>query len=101
MNTEGQQHLFKQGDVIRFRVLEKNHPETVIIQKDVTVESETPTVEISLKKEDTKIGELISKPVEYWYEVELNPETDPQTILGYDVSGPKILRLYPEGGDKA
>lgn len=49
--------------------------------------------------DETKIGEYISKPKEYWYEIELNPETYPQTIIGYDEDGPKVLILYPEGGD--
>lgn len=39
--------------------------------------------------------------MDYWYEVELNPETEAQTIIGYDEDGPKIFRLYPEGDDEA
>ena len=80
-------------------MFEKNHHENVVIQKDVTVESETTSVDISLYKEDTKIGELINKPKDYWYEIELNSDTSPQTIIGYDVDGPKLFRLYPEGDD--
>ena len=95
--SEAEDYTFKEGDIVRFRVFEKNHYENVVIQKDVTVESETTSVDISLYKEDTKIGELINKPKDYWYEVELNPDTSPQTIIGYDVDGPKLFRLYPEG----
>ena len=97
--SEIEDYTFKEGDIVRFRVFEKNHYENVVIQKDVTVESETTSVDISLYKEDTKIGELINKPKDYWYEVELNPDTSPQTIIGYDVDGPKLFRLYPEGAD--
>ena len=97
--SETEDYTFKEGDIVRFRVFEKNHYENVVIQKDVTVESETTSVDISLYKEDTKIGELINKPKDYWYEVELNPDTSPQTIIGYDVDGPKLFRLYPEGDD--
>lgn len=97
--SETENYTFKEGDIIRIRVFEKNHHENVVIQKDVTVESETTSVDISLYKEDTKIGELINKPKDYWYEVELNPDTSPQTIIGYDVDGPKLFRLYPEGAD--
>jgi hypothetical protein len=50
-----------------------------------------------LSKEDTKIGKKVNKPVDYWYEVELNPDTYPQTIVGYDEDGAKIFKLYPEG----
>lgn len=97
--SKTEDYTFKKGDIVRFRVFEKNHYENVVIQKDVTVESETTSVDISLYKEDTKIGELINKPKDYWYEVELNPDTSPQTIIGYDVDGPKLFRLYPEGDD--
>lgn len=92
-------YIFKVDDVVRFKVHEKNHPEEIAIEKDVVVETETPTVTIYLSREDTKIGDLISKPKDYWYEIELNPETMPQTIIGYDTNGPKIFRLYPEGED--
>lgn len=92
-------YMFKVDDVVRFKVHEKNRPEEIVIEKDVTVGTETPTVSIQLGRDDTKIGELISKPKDYWYEIELNPETMPQTIIGYDATGPKIFRLYPEGED--
>jgi hypothetical protein len=63
------------------------------------VQSSTQQVTITLTGEDTKLGNPISKPEDYWYEVELNPLTAPQTIIGYDEKGPKVLRLYPEGGE--
>jgi hypothetical protein len=31
--------------------------------------------------------------------VELNPFTNPQTIIGYNDDGAKIMRLFPEGKD--
>ena len=61
---------------------------------------EEDSVRIRLRREDTKIGDIIHKPVKYWYEVELNPDTEPQTIVGYDDDGPKIFTLYPEGADE-
>ena len=72
----------------------------VELKKDVTVENAGTEVLISLQSEDTKIGEVINKPADYWYEVEVNPETAPQTIIGYDEEGAKVFRLYPEGSDK-
>ena len=96
--VDAEDYIFQPGDVVRFRVMEKNCDD-VILLKDVIVESESLAVDISLSGDETKIGELINKPVDYWYEVELNPETDPQTIIGYDSDGPKIFRLFPEGGD--
>ena len=68
--------------------------------KDTLVEEETTTVNISLNSEDTKIGNLVNKPTKYWYEIELNPDTNPQTIVGYDLEGEKIFMLYPEGDEE-
>ena len=92
-------YIFQPGDVVRFRVTEKKNLDAVILCKDAVVESESLTVDISLFGDETKIGEIINKPVDYWYEVELNPDVAPQTIIGYDSDGPKIFRLFPEGGD--
>ena len=96
---DGQQHTFSAGDIIRFTVFKKRDCANVLIQKDVSVEEDTQRVTISLTKDDTKIDSVINKPVDYWYEIEVNPDTDPQTIIGYDESGEKIFRLYPEGGN--
>lgn len=98
-DNDGVEHTFAAGDVVRFRVLEKNDCGRVLLQKDFEVTEECTAVEIRLEKEDTKIGELINKPKDYWYEIELNPDTEPYTIVGYDEDGPKILRLFPEGDD--
>lgn len=89
---------FKPNDVVRFKVFTKKDCEDVVLVKDTKVTEAVSAVEISLEGTDTKIGEVISKPVDYWYEVELNPETKPQTIIGYDENGAKIFKLYPEGG---
>lgn len=92
-------HTFRSGDTIRFKVFEKKACDNVVLQKDVRVSADTESVEIYLSSENTKFGEIISKPVDYWYEVELNPLTNPQTIIGYDEDGAKVFRLFPEGGN--
>lgn len=94
-------YIFKPGDVVRLRVYPKKKHESVSLIKDVIVDSESEIVAINLGKTDTKIGDIINKPAVYWYEVELNPDTTPQTFIGYDTTGPKLFMLYPEGGDKA
>lgn len=96
---DGSEYTFLPGDLMRFRVLKKNDHNSVELQKDISVENETTSINVSLTKDDTKLGEIINKPVDYWYEIELNPETEPQTIVGYDEDGPKIFKLYPEGSD--
>ena len=95
---DGQAYTFQPGDVVRLTVYKKRGCSDVLIQKDVIVETEAQTVTIRLEKNDTRFGDLISTPTDYWYEVELNPDTAPQTIIGYDAAGEKIFRLYPEGG---
>lgn len=95
----GVSYMFQPGDVVRFKVTEKKACENVMFQKDFAVTSKTDVVEIMLTEDETKIGDVISKPVDYWYEVELNPFSEPQTIIGYDDDGPKIFKLHPEGAD--
>ena len=89
---------FKSGDVVRLTVMTKKNCTDVVLRKDVEVTETIKAVEIVLDSEDTKIGGVISKPTDYWYEVELNPDTKPQTIIGYDENGAKLFKLYPEGG---
>ena len=81
------------------KVFTKKNCNDVVLQKIITVEEPCTAIDIVLTSEDTKIGDIINKPVDYWYEIELNPDTNPQTILAYDDDGAKIFTLYPEGGD--
>ena len=92
-------HHFQAGDVLRIKVFGKKNCENVVLQKDFPVTENAEEVGIFLTEEDTKIGGVISKPVDYWFEVELNPETNPQTIIGYDDEGPRLFKLFPEGND--
>ncbi len=98
-DDDGKNHVFQPGDIVRIKVYGKKDAEAVVLQKDFPVFEATEEVEIFLSEEDTKIGKVISKPTDYWYEVELNPDTDPQTIIGYDDDGAKVFKLFPEGKD--
>lgn len=98
-NVGGTAYTFREGDIVRFKVFAKNDCADVVLTKDVAATADTNEVEITLNGEDTTIGEVISKPVDYWYEVELNPDTHPQTIIGYDDDGAKVFKLFPEGGE--
>ena len=95
----GVNHKFQAGDVVRIKIYGKKKAEDVVLEKDFPVTEETESVEILLTKEDTKIGDVISKPKDYWYEIELNPLSNPQTIIGYDEDGAKVFKLFPEGAD--
>lgn len=87
------------NDVLRMNIHKKKDCKSVYMIKSVEITEESETAEITLDSNDTKFGECISKPREYWYEIELNPDTNPQTIIGYDdITGPKKFILYPEGG---
>lgn len=99
-NADGSVYTFQSGDVVRLNVCIKNHHENIVLTKEVSVDEEVTSVSISLSSSDTRIGELINKPTDYWYEIELNPDSVPQTIIGYDQDGPKIFRLYPEGEEQ-
>lgn len=92
-------HIFQVGDVVRLTITNRKRCDQIVLQKDVVVDVASTTVNLYLEREDTRFGDVIHKPVDYWYEVEVNPDTAPQTIVGYDSNGPKIFRLYPEGGD--
>lgn len=92
-------YKFQPGDIVRIKVYGKKAAEEVVLQKDFPVTEITERVSIFLDKDDMKIGEVISKHKDYWYEVVLNDDTDPQTIIGYDEDGAKVFRLFPEGDD--
>lgn len=95
----GKPYTFQVGDLVRIKVSKKKNCKEVVLQKDFPVTAITQKVQIYLEKEDTKIGDVISKPVDYWYEVELNPLGECQTIIGYDEDGAKVFKLFPEGAD--
>lgn len=95
----GEPYTFKAGDLVRIKIYGKKDAESVLLQKDFPVIADAESVDIYLTKEDTKLGNVISKPKDYWYEVELNPLTNPQTIIGYDEDGARIFKLFPEGDD--
>lgn len=94
--TDGDEpYTFQVGDVIVFSIYNKNglNNESVLT-KTIAIDEPSTSVSINLTSEETKIGEYLNKPIDYWYEVELNGK---YTVIGYDDTGAKVLRLYPEG----
>lgn len=92
---DGTDYTFQSGDAIVFSIYEKNKMDSkAVLLKTINPEAGIKSVSISLTSQETKLGELINAPVEYWYEIELNNE---HTILGYDENGAKKLIIYPEG----
>lgn len=99
-NDDGTNYIFKVGDVVRMNVVKRNNYSDIIKQKDVSVSEETTSVVFELESSFTKIGTIINRPVQYFYEVVLNPDTKPQTIVGYESETKhKLFTLLPEAGD--
>lgn len=93
------EYIFQEGDVVQLEVFEKGKHDNIVLTKRVFPVSGTYSVEIYLSSDDTRIGDTINKPKDYWYNIELNPDTLKKTLIGYDIKGPKVFRLYPEGVD--
>lgn len=84
---------FMPDDKIVFSIIERQNYNNVVFQKEYIVLNEAPYFDITLTKEDTTIGPIISNKVEYWYEVEYNGD---QTLIGFDRNRQKKFILYPE-----
>lgn len=90
-------YAFKDVDKIKFSVYRKKElDKSPVLQKEFTPTAGATSVDIDVSGEDMKIGGMANKPIEYWYEIELNGDS---TIIGYDDEGAKRLILYPEGAD--
>lgn len=98
-DKNGEPYTYQPGELVRFKVFAKKDCEDVVLEKDFPVTAVTQGVDIILTGDDTKIGDVISKPRDLWYEVELNPDVNPITLIGYDEDGAKVFKLFPEGAD--
>jgi len=100
-DTSGEDYEFQVNDVIKFKVSEAKNESNVIIEKTITIETETTEVPIYISANETKLGDYINKPITYWYEVSLEKNNgDVLTIIGYDNKGPKEFVLNPEAANK-
>jgi len=96
-DPEGNPYTFSAGDVLRLNVTKEGKENLVVMSVDSIVEEDSQEVSLSVTSFDSKIGTVINKPTDYWYDIELNPDSSAaQMLLGYDEEGPKIFRLYPE-----
>ena len=87
-------YVFEDGDMVTFSVYRKlEMDDEPVVNKDFTPGVGTTVVSIDIPNEEMRIGEAISYPVEYWYQIRLNDDV----ISGYNSDGPKKLILYPEG----
>ena len=95
----GELYTFKTGEVIKFKIFKANDCSNIVLEKSVTVTEDTQSVDINFTSEETLIENSANVPVNYWYEVELNPDGKCQTIIGYRKDfGPRLFTLLPSGG---
>ena len=97
LTPEGELYTFQKNDIIRFNITKEGRENMIVMSIDTIIEEDTNEASIFITSADSKIGPVINKPVNYWYDIELNPDSSlAQMLLGYDDNGPKIFRLYPE-----
>jgi len=89
-------YTFRVGDIVRLTVCAKKDYSSIMLEKDVEVTEATELVQFNLDSDETKFGDVINKPTEYWYTIELNPDTNCQTIIGHTEEGARVFMLYPE-----
>lgn len=90
-------YTFEVGDIIKFKIYNKKGLDLPpVFYKEIIIKNACESIDIYFTSEDTRIGELLNKRKEYWYEIELNEN---QTVKGFDDDGAKIFYLYPEGAN--
>lgn len=96
-DDDGNIEQFAANDVITLTVKNNFGESTPILRKQLTVESACDYVDITISATETKsMSELISEPVEFEYDINVNGAEN-TTIIGHDDSGAKIWKLYPSG----
>ena len=98
-DDDGVPYVFKKGDLLRIKIFARKGCDKIVLRRDFPVMEDAEQVEVFLSEEDTKMGESINKPKDYWFEIELRTPSGPRTIVGYSEEGPAVFRLYPEGGE--
>lgn len=90
------EYQFVRGDVITFRIFNKNgYTDKALLEKNITLSEDTKVVDIEIKPEDIiKFCQQINKPFVCWYSISLNENV----ILGYDDNGAKKFIILPAKG---
>lgn len=105
-DIDDKDYEFQKGDILRFKIFDSKDVEKIYLQKDFKVEENTTAKLITMTAGEMKIGELSNKQATYWWEIDLNPDTDEeQTIMGCELTetgdlDPAIIVILPEGGIK-
>lgn len=97
---------FEKGDILRFKIYDSKDVNKIYLQKDFKVEENAIEVILTMTAGEMTIGDLSNRQATYWWEVDLNPETDnEETIIGCELTeteelNPAIIVILPEGGIK-
>lgn len=99
-------YRFEKGDILRFKIYDSKDVNKIYLQKDFTVAEDATEVTLTMTATEMKIGELSNRAATYWWEIDINPDTDEeQTIVGCELTetgdlDPAIITILPEGGAK-
>lgn len=99
-DSDGNPYTFLTTDVITMNVFRpKKYTDGAVFTIDFAVDTEGTSVTLELTAVNTKaMCPMINEPLTLWYELVLN---DDETLVGYDDDGPKLMKIYPEGGESA
>lgn len=92
-DCNGEIYTFGENDIVTFSAY-KNLKQQALILKDFVAEAGENAIRIEVDSEEMKIGELISTPRNYNYEIILNGVS---TVQGYVPGKRSTLTLLPEG----
>lgn len=94
-DTNDKPYMFNKDDIVTFAIY-KNLKEPAVVLENFYAEDGDESIRIQIDSETMKIGELISSPRVYYYEITLNGVS---TVQGYSKTGKSILTLLPEGSN--
>lgn len=92
---DGNIYTFGENDVVTF-ALYKNLKQPALVLKDFMTEAGSNIIRIEVDSEDMKVGDLISSPRNYYYEIILNGVS---TVQGYSPDNKSTITLLPEGSN--
>lgn len=106
----GAPFTFNEGDVVRFAIYRPAEA-CAAVSVYAEISEKTEEVVISLTSEithnayhlfdntDNEYGYFPDNTShQYWYDITLNPDTNPMVLVGYDESGPKTFTINPVAG---
>lgn len=86
---------FKKYDTLTFAIYNtRKLDEKPIVFEKFTIDKDCDSYTIEIDSETMKIGDMLNRKKDYWYEISLNDE---KTLVGFTDEKPAIFTLLPEG----